>query len=106
VCGVCGRVSKISPLTGENEDRHHEHPRKRGRRKGTGDDRRAHGAWISLPVGVQAVKRNSSNANGAAIDVLVVVVVDQPAVAEAAHRLDDRQQRVALVGEAVLDARR
>ena len=41
-----------------------------------------------------------------AVHVLVVVIVDQPVVAEAAHRLDDRQQRVALAGQLVLDARR
>src|SRR6476619_6075725 len=39
-------------------------------------------------------------------DVLVVVVVDQPAVAEAAHGLDDRQHGDAFLGQVVLDAGR
>src|SRR3954468_7955374 len=41
---------------------------------------------------------------GAALDVLVVVLVDQPVVAEGAHLLDDRKQGGALAGQAVLDA--
>ena len=43
---------------------------------------------------------------GAPVDVLMVVLGDQPLVAEGAHLLDDRQQRDALAGQLVLDAGR
>ena len=60
---------------------------------------------FSVPVRFPAVK-DAARTRGLGADacarrarwrVLVVVVVDQPLVAEAAHRVDDRQQRGALV---------
>src|SRR5579885_589008 len=42
---------------------------------------------------------------GAAVDVLVGVVGDQPLVAERPHLLDDRQERRPLRGQLVLDPR-
>ncbi len=65
---------------------------------------------ISLPKPLPAVKWGRSEVLDADAvgtrHMLVIVILDQPVVPEAAHLLDDRQKRAALVGELILDARR
>src|SRR5437762_3279878 len=49
---------------------------------------------------------HSGRLNGSTRGRLVVVAAVQPRVAELAHRVDDREERLALPGQLVLDARR
>ena len=65
---------------------------------------------MSVPGSPQVVNRAgldpTRNARRTRRRVLVIVVVDQPRMAEAAHRIDDRQHRGALRRQLVLDPRR
>ena len=67
-----------------------------------------------IPLGVEAARetlvafaraRLGADGLGCGRARRVVVLGDEPVVAEAAHRLDDREERLALRGQLVLDAR-
>ena len=56
-----------------------------------------------MPLGIETAKELYRRLRGARP---LAAVVDEPLVPEAAHLVDDRQERLALRGQLVLDARR